>query len=168
MSPEAPASPADVSIEPSRTSVKLFAETPRPQDTRRAYQSDWKVFATWCGERKLEPLPALLSTVAQYLAERAQGGKKPATLARALAAVSLAHRLSGLPLPTADARLQQVLKGIRRTVGVAPSPKTPLMPAELRAICLQLPATPRSARSRTPDVRLRRRLPPLRAGEPRC
>jgi len=42
-----------------------FTENEKSEGTRRAYQSDWRIFTTWCSARDLEPLPAAPETVAR-------------------------------------------------------------------------------------------------------
>jgi hypothetical protein len=43
-------------------------------NTRRVYQTQWKLFDEWCGEMGLHSLPAEPLTVARYLAVRAGDG----------------------------------------------------------------------------------------------
>jgi integrase len=104
------------------------------------YRKDWQAFTAWCAAQGFTPLPAAPAVVALYLSARATAGKKVATLQRELAAISQAHKVAGLASPRSDAAVQEVLKGIRRTVGVAPTQeKAPLLPLELRAISAALP-----------------------------
>jgi integrase len=57
-----------------------------------------------------------------------------ATIQKTLAALVEAQRAAGFPSPREDARVREVLKGIRRSLGVAPTQKAPLTPSELRAM----------------------------------
>src|SRR5262245_428594 len=78
-------------------------------------------------------MPALPSTVALYLTALAISDRKVATIERALVAICQAHELHGFPSPR-SARSDRVLQGIRRTIGVAPSRKDPVLVDTLRAL----------------------------------
>ena len=43
-------------------------------NTRRVYQTQWRIFNDWCGDVGLRSLPAEPLTVARYLAARAGDG----------------------------------------------------------------------------------------------
>ena len=47
-------------------------------------------------------------------------GRKPSTIRRRLASISVAHQVAGFETPTADAGVRAVWSGIRRTQGMAP------------------------------------------------
>jgi hypothetical protein len=66
-------------------------------------------------------LPATPETVCLYLTDLAQRGRAVSTLERRVAALKLTHRAAGVePSPTEDVAVRQVMRGIRRTVGIAP------------------------------------------------
>ncbi len=77
-------------------------------------------------------MPAAPETVALYLAARADT-LKPATLGRRLAAIAKAHQAAGHDSPASmrHASVSEVIKGIRRTKGVAQDRKAPLLAAQL-------------------------------------
>ena len=106
--------------------IRLFALSEKSPATRRAYASDFALFATWCrGGRGVEPLGVSPDLVGAYLAGQTLAGVKPSTLTRRLAAIGYAHKLAGLPSPTGHEAVRAVLRGIRRTVGAATAPKAP-------------------------------------------
>jgi hypothetical protein len=70
-------------------------------------------------------LPAAPETVAAFLAHEAERRVRPSTIARRVAAIRYAHKLAGLPLPTDDERVRATVRGIRRSLGAAPSKKAP-------------------------------------------
>jgi integrase len=111
-----------------------YAGASRAENTKRAYTNDFVMFSAWCREQGLAPMPALPRTVALYLTSLAVGEKKVATIERALVAISQAHKLHGLPSPREAAEVTEVLQGIRRTLGVAPNQKDPLLVNTLRAL----------------------------------
>ena len=55
-------------------------------NTRRVYQTQWKIFDDWCDSVGLTPLPAEPLTVARYLAVRAGDGASIATMRLAASA----------------------------------------------------------------------------------
>lgn len=60
--------------------------------TRRAYQSDLKLFEAWCVEVGLTALPASQLTLERYLAYLAKAGRKASTIRRARSAkIGRAH-----------------------------------------------------------------------------
>ncbi|HEY3451809.1 MAG TPA: site-specific integrase [Myxococcales bacterium] len=119
--------------------ARAYAKASRAPRTLAAYQADWRTFTTWCQAHGLPFLPAAPQTVALYLADRAQLGRKPATLARELAAISQAHKTAGHESPRGAARVREVLAGIRRTHGTAQRRVSPLLPGDLRALVRTLP-----------------------------
>jgi hypothetical protein len=104
-----------------------YAGASRAQNTKWAYTNDFVAFSAWCGEQGLAAMPALSRTVALYLTALAVAEKKVATIERALVAISQAHKLHGFPSPRNAAEVTEVLQGIRRTLGVAPNQKDPLL-----------------------------------------
>jgi integrase len=81
-------------------------------------------------------LPAVPETVALYLAAMAGAGAQAVTIQRRLSSISQAHQAAGhVPSPTSDFLVRQVMRGIRRTLGVAPKhQKNPLTATELRRL----------------------------------
>jgi integrase len=81
-------------------------------------------------------LPTTPETICLYLADLAQRGRAVTTIQRRLAALKLAHRTAGVdPSPTEDIAVRQVMRGIRRTLGVAPRRQAaPLVIQQLRVL----------------------------------
>ena len=86
--------------------ARSFARDSRASSTWRAYDSDFADFRAWCASQvpPLEPLPASPTTVALYLTALAEV-RKPSTIRRRLASISVAHQVAGFETPTAAARL---------------------------------------------------------------
>ena len=97
-----------------------YARAEKAAATRKAYWKDFESFGVWCHERGLDVLPAAPESVAAYLAFEARHGTKPSTIGRRCAAIRYVHSIGGHPIPTADERVKAVVRGIRRTHGVAP------------------------------------------------
>lgn len=85
--------------------------------------------------RDLDPLPATPAALCAYLTERAAQGVAFATLSLASCAIAFEHRRAGLADPTTDEAVGLVRRGLRRSMGVAPSRQArPLSVAEIRRI----------------------------------
>ncbi|HEY3377800.1 MAG TPA: site-specific integrase [Armatimonadota bacterium] len=125
-----------------------YAAGAKAQSTQRAYLSDWRDFAAWAEWRKLDPLPAAPASVALYLTELAEGGKRSSTLQRRRAAIAYAHLAAGFDSPTHSIAVAQVLAGIRREKGAAARGKTPAVTADVRAMVRALPGDVRGVRDR--------------------
>jgi integrase len=70
----------------------------------------------------------------------AEAGAKASTIQRRLAAISQAHQWAGItPSPTADWYVRTTMAGIRRTLGVAPVQKQPVVTKELRRLLAVVP-----------------------------
>ena len=98
--------------------------------TRKAYQSDFRIFESWCASHGLASLPSAPQTIALYIASCVVARLAPATIARRLASISKAHQAAGFensPASTKYFVVGEVLKGARRTLGVAQKCKDPLL-----------------------------------------
>ena len=80
-------------------------------NTRRVYQTQWKLFDEWCGDVGLRSLPAEPLTVARYLAARAGAGASIATLRLATSAIAKVHQWAGHDSPGRDRGVRESLKG---------------------------------------------------------
>jgi len=130
----------DASLAFMRSRADEFARRARSANTRRAYDSDWALFVRWCGDHGLQPLPADPGTLRDYVGELAAVGRKPSTITRHVASIAVVHRRAGhVPPPTADPLFRETLSGIRKTLGTAPTKKTP---AELTVLQAMIAATP--------------------------
>ena len=101
--------------------ARSFARDSRAASTWRAYDSDFADFRAWCADQHppVESLPATPATVALYITALAEA-RKPSTIRRRLASISVAHQVAGFETPTADAGVRAVWSGIRRRQGMAP------------------------------------------------
>ena len=129
-------------------SARAYVEASHAPRTREAYAREWSTFAAWSASRGLVALPALPATVALYLTDAANGGRKPAGLDVALAAIGEAHKRAGHASPRNAAEVRAVRRGIRRTVGTAQTRKAPLLVGALRSAVEALPATLAGLRDR--------------------
>jgi integrase len=114
-------------------------------NTRRAYESDWLAFNRWCERHDQVALPATSSTVAAYIADRAELVNQTdeyvyaaQTLARWVSAINARHRHAGLTLPGASTLVRGMLAGLRRRSSESPRRKAPLLLADLRNALAQI------------------------------
>lgn len=92
-------------------------------------------------------LPADPATVILYATDLA-ARLKVATIVRRLSSISVIHEQAGHSSPTADHRVRAVVRGIRRTLGVATAEAAPATIAEIRKICYSLSDTLLDTRDR--------------------
>ena len=71
-------------------------------NTRRVYQTQWRLFNDWCDDVDLCSLSAEPLPVARYLAVRAGSGATIATLRLAASAITKAHEWTGHESPCKD------------------------------------------------------------------
>ena len=130
--------------------ARNYVEAAKAPNTRRAYRTQWRTFAAWCARYGRESLPSAPATLALFLADRAQGRLKVASLALALSAIRAAHFDAGLADPAANPEVRTIWEGIRRTHGAAQRCAAPLTGDAVRSIvaALSKQASRRSARDR--------------------
>ena len=115
-------------------SVRRYVAAASAPATRKAYSSDWRQFQIWCSENGLECLMATPATVATYVADQADAGKKVSTLERALVAISKAHQLAGAGDPAKHLVVKETMKGIRRQQSATQKKAQPLLFESLKTV----------------------------------
>lgn len=111
----------------------------RSEATWRAYRSDCEDFAAWCESVGLVALPASEETLARYLTHLVDLGRRPSTLTRRLASISVAHQMAGYASPAQSYLVRERMAGIRRSLGVAQRQASPAMTPEIRKMVRALP-----------------------------
>lgn len=129
-------------------SVRAYLAAEKSDNTRRAYAADWTDFTTWCNQVLEDPLPAAPATVARYLAQLADSGRKTSTIQRRIAAIRAAHRAAGFEPPTNTEGVKATMRGIRRTLGARPTRKAPTTAELLGTVIHKLPDTLAGKRDR--------------------
>jgi integrase len=105
-------------------SAIAYAQNATAEATRRAYTSDWAAWRAFATSRGAQILPAHPGVVAAFLSAQADAGRKASSISRSMAAVAYHHKQAGYdPPPTATAGVRAVMRGIRRTIGTAPTKK---------------------------------------------
>jgi len=123
-----------------------FEREGTPLNTKRAYEGDWKRFSAWCsdwGHRALPASPQVVILYVTYLAdpERPGGSQKPATIDRAMAALSHYHRVRGYVSPRQSVHVQTHVRKVKNALKLAPEQAPPLLVRHLEKIVARMPAT---------------------------
>ena len=98
--------------------------------------------------RHVASLPAEPETVGAFLTARMQEGRKASSLSVAAAAIRHYHREAGLSSPTEQEGVQNVMPGIRRTIGIAPTQKQAMTAERLAVTLAHLPNSIAGKRAR--------------------
>ncbi len=112
--------------------AQRYVERSRADSTWRAYRTDWARFQAWCERLKVSPLPASPDHVAMFLAQEADAGLSPSTIARRLSAIRLVHLGMEHPSPHDSIKVVEVMRGIRRAWGKPPEQKVPVLEADIQ------------------------------------
>ena len=91
--------------------VASSLESVLSDNTRRTYDTQWRIFAGWCGDVGLASLPAEPLTVARYLAVHAGDGASIATLRLTTSAIAKVHEWAKQDSPGRDPGVRASLKG---------------------------------------------------------
>ncbi len=138
----------DADVAELRTIARAAADASRAPATERAYAADWRDFSAFAGRIGRERLPADCETVALYVAELRRRGRRPATIARKLAAIAVYHRSAGHRSPAEHDVVRAVVRGTRRELGVAQRQSTALTLDGLTRVLAAIPDDIRGLRDR--------------------
>jgi len=95
-------------------------------NTERALRVDSAAFTAWCSGAGLSALPAVPTTVSDYLRSENEAGKAVATIRRRAATIARLHRAAGLPSPCDSEIVRLTLKAIARERGTQQRQAAPL------------------------------------------
>lgn len=145
--PAEPPSPPPLAVANSRLPAHLDALADRARDyveaassanTRRAYASDWKHFASWCRRQGVDMFPPDPQVVGLYITACASGtvanGQQPnsvSTIERRISALTWNYRQRGQPLDRKDRHIATVMAGIRNKHAAPPRQKEAVLPEDL-------------------------------------
>ena len=91
--------------------------------TKRAYQSDWRIWLAWCATHAVCPVPAKPVVVAEFLTLQAKEFKM-STVTRRSAALATLHRLAGFESPCRHPLVSETLNGLKRMNATEPVRKS--------------------------------------------
>jgi site-specific recombinase XerD len=118
---------------PDTERAREFIQASKAESTLRGYRADWQEFCAWCKGQHVGPLPASPEAVAAYIADCASR-LKVGSIQRRLNAIAEAHKAMGIESPTRHAMVTNTMKGIRRTRGMAPAQKAPVLTGDIRTM----------------------------------
>lgn len=134
-----------------------YVEAASSANTRRAYASDWRHFASWCRRHGVEMFPSDPQVVGLYITACASGkvtgDTRPnsvSTIERRLSSLTWNYSQRGQPLERKDRHIATVMAGIRNKHASPPRQKQAVLPEDLIAMLETLDrGTLRGLRDRT-------------------
>ena len=115
--------------------------------TLRGYHSDIQKFTDWCALERLEPFPAAVDTVCEFIA--AQGiDLRPDSVRRCLCAIRKIHHLLRLPDPTTDEDVNLAMRRLKRAKLGRPRQAKGMTRAHLERCLAVQPDSPWGLRNR--------------------
>src|SRR6476659_7341295 len=118
--------------------VRAYVTHSHAKNTLDAYAADWKHFQAWCDDHKRRALPASPETILCYVVDLVDR-YTVATIDRRLSSIGYYHKQARHALPTKDPEVERTMRGIRRTKGIAPNGKAPILTPLLRQMVAALP-----------------------------
>ena len=110
-----------------------MAQGAYPENTKRAWRADWAIFKAFYDSQGLSALPALPTTVREFVRHCIELQKKPATIRRYVATIARAHKVTDLENPCTKEPVRLALKEMTRTLAVRQRQARPLGWAEIKA-----------------------------------
>lgn len=128
--------PTGLALPPRQlAAAQRYLAAARAPNTHLARRADWRVFTAWCDANARPALPAGVDTVFSFLLDQVDmHAKKPATLARYLTSIATAHGGAGLPDPTKEKRIAELMDGVRRVRGTRQRLAAPVTHEVLTAV----------------------------------
>ena len=118
-----------------------YVEAASSANTRRAYASDWKHFATWCRRQNVAPLPPDPQVVGLYITACASGNATatrkpiPSRLSSGVSPrLTWNYAQRGPSLDRKDRAIATVMAGIRNNHASPPRQKEAILPEDLIAM----------------------------------
>ncbi len=119
----------------SAAAVRALISAAVAPNTRRAYRQDLTDFFQWGGT-----VPCSSDMLAAYIAKRVETLSSH-TICRRVVGISRAHVSQGLPDPAKSDLVRTVLRGVRRTRGMAQRQVAPLLKPDLLSMLLLMSGT---------------------------
>ena len=115
--------------------VEDYIDDSKANNTRKAYDRDWKSFIKFCKYTKSQYLPADYPTVSKYLVYCAKIQKlKVSTIERRLASIMFKHRESLHSIDRKHKLIKNVVEGIKRNYGTKQNSSQALLIEDLKRI----------------------------------
>ena len=115
--------------------VENYIDDSKSDNTKRAYEHDWKDFVKFCKYTKTKYLPADYPTVSKYLVYCAKIQKlKVSTIERRLASIIHKQREALHSIDRKHKLIKNVIEGIRRSFGSKPESSKALLLDDIKKI----------------------------------
>ena len=88
---------------------------PVRKSTSTVYDSKWRIFCSWCEQRKANPLKATVQQIAEFLLEKKKGGLRPSTLEGYRSAIAGTLKFSSSLDISNDIYISALLKNFRQS-----------------------------------------------------
>ena len=118
--------------------AREYARASKSEATLKVYATVWRAYTAWCDRKGLSAMPATPDVIVAYIVEQAER-LKPQTIQKHLAAISQVHKMEGLDSPVQTEPVRIVLRGLKRTRGIASSPKKALRVEHIKRMVRILP-----------------------------
>ncbi len=118
--------------------AKEFANLAYANNTVAAYQKDWQNFMNWCNSENLCPLPCTIDTLILYITALAKANRKTSTIQRHICAISKIHNMANHILNLKHSNFILVWNGIKRTLGLSKTGKSPILLSHLKQIVKEI------------------------------
>lgn len=128
--------------------IREYADATVSDKTKRDYASAWRDFEAFCRRRGFQSLPASPEVIAAYTTTLADAGASISQIDMKRAAIRFMHGVNGMQSPTEHPQVIALMKGIRRTIKTAHTPKDELTLDQLRQIMTALPDDLKGRRDR--------------------
>ena len=113
--------------------VEDYIDVSKSDNTRKAYDKDWRDFVKFCKYTKSKYLPAEYPTVPKYLVYCAKIQKlKVSTIERRLASIIFKHRESLHSIDRKHKLIKNVIEGIKRNFGTKPNSSQALLIEDIK------------------------------------
>ena len=119
--------------------TKTFIAKSKAENTTRSYAADVRDFVAWCSNNAVQSLPSEPSTVAVYISDLAEQGRKVSTIRRRLSAIKMFNESQGFENPVRDMLVKTTMAGIQREKGTPPEQKKPLLSEDIQKMIAVLP-----------------------------
>ncbi|RST63805.1 site-specific integrase [Candidatus Aquarickettsia rohweri] len=114
--------------------VKDYARHAFAKNTIKNYQSDWKIFCTWCESLNINPLNITHNTLIAYITFLAEENYKASTIQRKISAIYKYCETKNIHINLQDKEFKIVWQGIRRKIGIVKQGKDPILLKDLEDI----------------------------------
>lgn len=119
--------------------AKDYARHAFAKNTIKNYQSDWKIFCTWCESLNINPLDITHNTLITYITFLAEKNYKASTIQRKISAIYKYCETKNIHINLQDKEFKVVWQGIRRQLGIAKQGKDPILLKDLEEILQHIP-----------------------------